>query len=59
MTVVTFGIFLMKAAVIREHSGLDRLRIEEVPEPKLVEDEVILKVYSNVCLFWGWTAFFS
>ena len=36
----------MRAAVIQEHGGLDRLRFEEVPEPKLVEDEVILKVYS-------------
>ncbi len=36
----------MRAAVIQEHGGLDQLRIEEVPEPKLVEDEVILKVYS-------------
>jgi len=36
----------MRAAVIQEHGGLDQLRIEKVPEPKLVEDEVILKVYS-------------
>ncbi|MHC4691143.1 MAG: zinc-binding dehydrogenase [Planctomycetota bacterium] len=36
----------MKAAVIQEHGGLDRVRIEEVPEPKPAGDEVILKVHS-------------
>jgi NADPH:quinone reductase-like Zn-dependent oxidoreductase len=36
----------MKAAVIREHGGVDRLRVEEVPEPKAAEDEVVLKVHS-------------
>ena len=37
----------MRAAVIQEHGGLDQLRIEEVPEPKFAEDEVILKVYQE------------
>jgi NADPH:quinone reductase-like Zn-dependent oxidoreductase len=36
----------MRAAVIREHGGLDRLKIEEVAEPVPVKDEVVLKVYS-------------
>jgi NADPH:quinone reductase-like Zn-dependent oxidoreductase len=36
----------MKAAVIRDHGGLDRLRFEEVSEPNFTEDEVVLKVYS-------------
>lgn len=36
----------MKAAVIHELGGVDKLRIEEVPEPKLADDEVILKVHS-------------
>jgi NADPH2:quinone reductase len=36
----------MKAAVIREHGDLDRLRFEDVSEPNFTEDGVILKVYS-------------
>lgn len=36
----------MKAAVIHEPGGVDKLRIEEVPEPKFAEDEVVLKVHS-------------
>jgi NADPH:quinone reductase-like Zn-dependent oxidoreductase len=36
----------MKAVIIQEHGGVDKLRIEEVPEPKYTEDEVVLKVHS-------------
>jgi NADPH:quinone reductase-like Zn-dependent oxidoreductase len=36
----------MKAAVIREHGGLDRVRVEDVPEPKAGEGEVVLEVRS-------------
>ena len=36
----------MKAVVIQEHGGPDKLRIEEVPEPEYSEDEVVLKVHS-------------
>ena len=36
----------MKAAVIHEHGGLDRVRVEEVPEPKAGEGEVVLEVRS-------------
>ena len=36
----------MKAVVIQEHGGSDKLRIEEVPEPEYSEDEVVLKVHS-------------
>ena len=36
----------MKAVVIQEHAGLDKLRVEEVPEPKFAKDEVVLKVHS-------------
>lgn len=36
----------MKAVVIQEHGELDKLRIEEVPEPEYSEDEVVLKVHS-------------
>jgi len=36
----------MKAAVIHEHGGLDRVRVEEVAEPKPGRGEVILKVKS-------------
>ena len=36
----------MKAVVIQEHGELDKLIVEEVPEPKYAEDEVVLKVYS-------------
>ncbi len=41
-----FGVFVMKAAIIQEHGGLDQLRVEEVPEPIFANDEVVLKVYS-------------
>ncbi|MBN1361451.1 MAG: zinc-binding dehydrogenase [Sedimentisphaerales bacterium] len=34
----------MRAAVIREHGGVDVLRVEEVPEPKPAADEVLVKV---------------
>jgi NADPH:quinone reductase-like Zn-dependent oxidoreductase len=36
----------MRAAVIQQHGGLDRLRVEEGPEPRFAEDEVVLKVHS-------------
>ncbi|MHC4118611.1 MAG: zinc-binding dehydrogenase [Planctomycetota bacterium] len=36
----------MRAALIREHGGPDRVRVEQVPEPKCAEDEVILEVRS-------------
>jgi NADPH:quinone reductase-like Zn-dependent oxidoreductase len=36
----------MKAAVIHEHGGLDRIRIDSVSEPEPTGDEVVLKVYS-------------
>jgi len=36
----------MKAVVIQEHGGPDKLRIEEVPEPEYSEDEVVMKVHS-------------
>lgn len=36
----------MKAAAIREHGGPDVVRIEEVPEPKFADDEVVLEVRS-------------
>ena len=36
----------MKAVVIQEHGGLDKLRIEEVPEPEYSADEILLKVHS-------------
>ncbi|MBW7991264.1 MAG: zinc-binding dehydrogenase [Planctomycetes bacterium] len=36
----------MKAVVIQEHGGLDKLRVEEAPEPEYSEDEVVLKVHS-------------
>lgn len=36
----------MNAAVIHEHGGLDRIRIERVSEPEPVGDEVVLKVHS-------------
>lgn len=36
----------MKAVVIHEHGGMDQLRVEEIPEPKFTEDEVVLKVHS-------------
>ena len=37
---------MMKAVVIQEHGGPDKLRVEEVPEPTYTEDEVVLKVHS-------------
>jgi NADPH:quinone reductase-like Zn-dependent oxidoreductase len=37
---------MMRAAVIQEHGGLDRVSVKEVSQPRLVEDEVILKVHS-------------
>ncbi|MHC4594913.1 MAG: zinc-binding dehydrogenase [Planctomycetota bacterium] len=36
----------MKAVVIQEHGGLDRVEIDRVSEPEPAEDEVILKVHS-------------
>ena len=36
----------MRAAVIQEHGEVDKLRIEEVPEPEYAEDEIVLKVHS-------------
>ncbi len=36
----------MKAAVIQEHGGLDRVRIEQVSDPEPTEDEVALNVHS-------------
>jgi NADPH:quinone reductase-like Zn-dependent oxidoreductase len=36
----------MKAVVIQEHGGVDKLKVEEVPEPEHTEDEVVLKVHS-------------
>jgi len=38
--------FMMKAIVIKEHGGPDKLRVEDVPEPKYTENEVVLKVHS-------------
>jgi NADPH:quinone reductase-like Zn-dependent oxidoreductase len=34
----------MKAIVVREHGGLDRLRFEDVPDPKPAPDEVLVEV---------------
>ncbi len=34
----------MKAIVVREHGGLDRLRLEEVPDPRPAADEVLIEV---------------
>jgi len=34
----------MNAAVIKEHGGLDRVCVEDIPEPKCGRDEVILEV---------------
>ncbi len=39
-------VYVMKAAVIHEHGEVNKLRIEEVPESKYTEDEVVLKVHS-------------
>ncbi len=36
----------MRAAAIREHGGPDVVRIEEIPEPKYADDEVLLEVRS-------------
>ena len=36
----------MKAAVIQEPGGPDRLGVEQVPEPEFTGDEVVLKVHS-------------
>jgi NADPH:quinone reductase-like Zn-dependent oxidoreductase len=36
----------MKAVVIQEHGGPEKLRVEEIPEPEYSEDEVVLKVHS-------------
>jgi len=36
----------MRAAVIQEHGGVDRVSVEEVSQPRFVENEVILQVYS-------------
>ena len=36
----------MKAAAIREHGGLDCVKVEEVPEPRAGEGEVVLEVRS-------------
>jgi NADPH:quinone reductase-like Zn-dependent oxidoreductase len=36
----------MKAVVIQEHGGPEKLRIEEIPEPEYSEDEILLKVHS-------------
>ncbi|MBI1853928.1 MAG: zinc-binding dehydrogenase [Planctomycetes bacterium] len=34
----------MKAIVVHEHGGLDRLRVENVPDPKPAADEVLVEV---------------
>ena len=36
----------MRAAVIREHGGLEQVRVEEISEPRCADDEVILNVRS-------------
>lgn len=36
----------MRAAVIREHGGLDRVRVEEIAQPKFAADEVLVNVRS-------------
>ncbi len=36
----------MRAAVIREHGGPDRVNVEQVSEPKCAENEVVLEVCS-------------
>jgi NADPH:quinone reductase-like Zn-dependent oxidoreductase len=36
----------MKAVIIQEHGGPDKLRIEEIPDPEYSEDEVVIKVHS-------------
>ncbi len=37
---------MMKAVIIKEHGGPDKLKVEDVPEPKYTENEVVLKVHS-------------
>ena len=37
---------MMKAVIIHEHGGPEKLRVEEVPEPTYTDDEVVIKVYS-------------
>ncbi len=34
----------MKAIVIREHGGLDKLRLEEIPTPEISDTEVLVRV---------------
>jgi NADPH:quinone reductase-like Zn-dependent oxidoreductase len=34
----------MKAVVVREHGGVDKLRIEDAPKPKIRADEVLISV---------------
>lgn len=36
----------MRAAVIREHGGLEQVRVEEISDPKCAEDEVVVNVRS-------------
>jgi len=36
----------MKAVVIQEPGGMDRLGVEQVPEPEFAGDEVVLKIHS-------------
>jgi NADPH:quinone reductase-like Zn-dependent oxidoreductase len=40
----------MRAAVIRKNGGLECLSVEDVPEPKPSENEVILEVRSAALL---------
>ncbi|UCE46334.1 MAG: zinc-binding dehydrogenase [Phycisphaerales bacterium] len=40
------GFILMRAVTIREHGGLDVVRVEEIPEPELADDEVLVEVRS-------------
>lgn len=37
---------MMKAVLIQEHGELEKLRVEEITEPKYTEDEVVVKVHS-------------
>jgi NADPH:quinone reductase-like Zn-dependent oxidoreductase len=34
----------MKAVVIHEHGGIDKLRVEQVPDPTIAPDEVLVRV---------------
>lgn len=34
----------MKAIVIREHGGPEKLRLEEIPTPEISENEVLVRV---------------